>query len=80
MWERNSIAKSGHSGGNRALALGSTDTVELGDFPPDVFERPEPEMTYDEALKAFKRDLIGRALARSGGDYKEAAVFEGDDA
>ena len=34
-------------------------------------------MTYDEALKTFKRGLIGRALYSAGGDYKQAAALLG---
>ena len=61
----------------RALVLGSTNTVQLGDFPPELLEGPEPGTPYEEALRGFKRNLIARALARSEGDYKEAAALLG---
>ena len=61
----------------QAIVLGSSDTVRLSDFPPDVFERAKPEMIYDEALRACKRELVGRAVARAGTDYKKAAALLG---
>ena len=32
---------------------------------------------YEEALKAAKCEIIGRALAQGGGDYKQAAEILG---
>jgi two-component system response regulator HydG len=61
----------------RAVVLGSTDLVVPEDLPPELFEGDAAISTYDDAITACKRAIVGRALAISGGDYKETAAILG---
>ena len=64
----------------RAVVLGSTDMLVPEDLPAELFESGSGEMpsaNYQEVLNATKRDLLEKAFARSGGDYKQAAALLG---
>jgi DNA-binding NtrC family response regulator len=64
----------------RAVVLGSTDMVLPEDLPSDLFESGNndgPLPKYQEVLNATKRDLLEKAFARGGGDYKQAAAILG---
>ncbi len=68
----------------RAVGLGDTDTITVGDLPPrivsDEMVRAEKETsgTFKEAKRAwvdaFAKDYLARLLARHGGDVTAAAA------
>ena len=67
----------------RAVVLGSTDTILPEDLPDSVLDAA-PATTagtavapYHEAIKEAKRQLILRAVEQSGGSYTEAARLLG---
>lgn len=61
----------------RALVLGSSDTILPEDLPETLLERtPPPEMTeakYHAALKELKKRLILDAVEQTNGSYADAA-------
>jgi Nif-specific regulatory protein len=62
----------------RAVVLGSADVIEPGDLPEELHNtRPSRAMTYYDVLRDTKRRLLESALARTAGDYKEAATLLG---
>jgi len=65
----------------RALVLGSSDTVLPEDLPESLLDRtPSPEMTeakYHAALKELKKHLILDAVQQTRGGYAEAARILG---
>jgi transcriptional regulator with GAF, ATPase, and Fis domain len=65
----------------RALVLGSSDTVLPEDLPESVLERaPEPETTeatYHAGVRELKRQLIQNAVEQTRGNYVEAARILG---
>jgi len=61
----------------RAIVLGSSNRIQRCDLPEELFALPANEPTYEEALRACKRDIIRRSLARTNGDYRQAAVLLG---
>ncbi|HEX8069425.1 MAG TPA: sigma 54-interacting transcriptional regulator [Pyrinomonadaceae bacterium] len=68
----------------RAVVLGSTETVLPEDLPETVLEAAPAAPagaagapTYHEAVKEAKRQLILRAVERAGGSYTEAARLLG---
>jgi transcriptional regulator with GAF, ATPase, and Fis domain len=65
----------------RALVLGSSDTVLPEDLPESVLEQaPEPEMTeakYHSRVKELKKQLILDAVEQTRGNYVEAAGILG---
>jgi transcriptional regulator with PAS, ATPase and Fis domain len=58
----------------RAVVLGTSDTIDIQDLPRRMFEdsRQLPT-TYDEAVKDAKRHIVLKALAQAKGNYTEAA-------
>ncbi|MBI2151073.1 MAG: sigma-54-dependent Fis family transcriptional regulator, partial [Acidobacteria bacterium] len=64
----------------RAIVLGSTDLVLPEDLPAEIFETSgggDALPKYQEMLNDAKRDLLEKAFARAGGDYKQAAALLG---
>ena len=65
----------------RALVLGSSDTILPEDLPESLLERsPSPEMTeakYHSRVKELKRQLIVDAVEQTRGNYLEAAGILG---
>jgi transcriptional regulator with GAF, ATPase, and Fis domain len=65
----------------RALVLGSSDTVLPEDLPESVLEQePGPEMTeakYHSSVKELKKQLILDAVEQTRGNYVEAARILG---
>ena len=65
----------------RALVLGSSDTILPEDLPETLLERtPPPEMTeakYHASLKELKKRLILDAVEQTNGSYAEAARILG---
>jgi Nif-specific regulatory protein len=61
----------------RALVLGSTDTILPDDLPESVLEggpaTAASNAQYCSAVKDAKKELILRALQQSNGNYQEAA-------
>jgi len=60
----------------RAFALSSADTLGLSDLPPRLGVADQPPGERADVLPTLdhaERDLIQRALARSGGNKNEAA-------
>jgi transcriptional regulator with GAF, ATPase, and Fis domain len=65
----------------RALVLGSSDTVLAEDLPESLLEQaPEPEMSeakYHSSVKELKKRLILDAVEQTRGNYMEAAKILG---
>ena len=65
----------------RALVLGSSDTILPEDLPESLLERsPSPEMTearYHASVKELKKQLILDAVEQTHGNYVEAAGILG---
>jgi Nif-specific regulatory protein len=65
----------------RALVLGSSDTILPEDLPESLLERtPAPEMTeakYHAAVKELKKQLILDAVEQTQGSYADAARILG---
>jgi transcriptional regulator with GAF, ATPase, and Fis domain len=65
----------------RALVMGSSDTILLEDLPDALLEQePEGELDegkYQAAVKALKKRLILDAVEQTGGNYVEAAKLLG---
>lgn len=64
----------------RAIVLGSGDWVLPEDLPTELYESGgggSPMPKFHEVLNAAKRDLIEKAFAHAGGDYKKAAELLG---
>jgi Nif-specific regulatory protein len=61
----------------RAVVLGSSDTILLEDLPETIVEdrppSPADALDYHNALTMKKRELITDALKATGGNYTEAA-------
>ncbi len=61
----------------RALVLGSGDSIEAEDLPEPVVEAGPPVAgslaKYHGAIKDLKKQLVARAFQESGGNYIEAA-------
>jgi two-component system, NtrC family, response regulator HydG len=60
----------------RAMVLGSSDTIGIEDLPRRIFDKPDGAnlpATYDEAVKDAKRHIVLSALAQAKGNYTEAA-------
>ena len=61
----------------RALVLGSTDSILPDDLPETVLEAgspgPSTNDSYHGSIKEAKKELILRALQQAGGNYVEAA-------
>ena len=53
----------------RVVVLSETETVEVWQLPPAVrsgYEEPQPELTYEEEVRRFKRRLLVRTLRECG--------------
>jgi Nif-specific regulatory protein len=65
----------------RALVLGTADTILLEDLPEDILEAATPAQIpasgFIGAVKDNKRQLIVQALQRANGNYIEAAKILG---
>ena len=65
----------------RAVVLGTTDTILVEDLPEALLEAEppagSPPVKYHEAVKEAKRQLVANALEQAGGDYGEAARLLG---
>ena len=64
----------------RALVLGSSDTILPEDLPESLLERTPPEMTeakYHAAVKDLKKQLILDAVEQTRGSYADAARILG---
>jgi transcriptional regulator with GAF, ATPase, and Fis domain len=64
----------------RALVLGSTDTIGVDDLPrrvADLADDGQPPAKYYDAIKDAKRQIILNALAQTKGNYTEAARLLG---
>ena len=64
----------------RALVLGSSDTILPEDLPESLLERTPPEMTeakYHAAVKELKKQLILDAVEQTRGSYADAARILG---
>jgi len=59
------------------MVLGSSPTLQLDDFPVELSTAARLPTKYEEALRAAKREIVGRALAQTGDDYRQAAEFLG---
>jgi len=60
----------------RAIVLGSSDTIGIEDLPRRIFDKPDSAnlpATYDDAVKDAKRHIVLSALAQAKGNYTEAA-------
>jgi two-component system response regulator AtoC len=66
----------------RAIALAEGDTIQLNDLPPYLFEKadthpglfiPQPELSIKQVSEQVERELIRRALERTGGNRTKAA-------
>ncbi len=65
----------------RALVMGSADTVRLEDLPESLLEQESPaemhEGKYHASVKELKKQLILDAVEQTGGNYVEAAGILG---
>jgi Nif-specific regulatory protein len=64
----------------RAVVLGSTDTIGVDDLPrrvADLADDGQPPAKYYDAVKDAKRQIVLNALAQSKGNYTEAAKLLG---
>jgi DNA-binding NtrC family response regulator len=64
----------------RAIVLGSSDTVLPEDLPEELLQAGGISTalpSYQEGIANTKRELITKAFARAGGDYKKAAEILG---
>jgi Nif-specific regulatory protein len=64
----------------RAVVLGSTDTIGVDDLPrrvADLADDGRPPAKYYDAVKDAKRQIVLNALAQSKGNYTEAAKLLG---
>jgi DNA-binding NtrC family response regulator len=65
----------------RALVMGSSDTVLLEDLPESLLEQETPaemnEGKYQAGVKGFKKQMIVDALEQTRGNYVEAAGILG---
>lgn len=65
----------------RALVMGSSDTVLLDDLPESLLEQETPadmhEGKYQAGVKGFKKQLIVDALEQTRGNYVDAAGILG---
>jgi len=65
----------------RALVMGSSDTVLLEDLPESLLEQNSPEEMhegkYHASVKELKKRLIFDAVEQTGGNYVEAAAIMG---
>lgn len=61
----------------RAIVLGSTETIQLEDLPSEIFENSsnDDNSSFDlsQQLKASKRKIILNAIKEADGNYSEAA-------
>ena len=66
----------------RAILLATGDVLEISDFLPSTFKPktseayftlPEEVLSIKAASRVIERDLIGRALAKAGGNKTKAA-------
>jgi DNA-binding NtrC family response regulator len=59
----------------RALVLGSADTILPEDLPESLLETnaEEPASTFHDRVNEAKRRIIATAIDQSGGRYTEAA-------
>jgi Nif-specific regulatory protein len=61
----------------RAVVLGLTDQVQVEDLPEELLESVQPvsgvSMTYHEAVKEAKKQIILKALEQAGRNYAKAA-------
>ncbi len=65
----------------RAVVLGTGETVMAEDLPETLLEKAEPGASpvgqFHEVLAATKRELINKALQQNHGNYTRAAKFLG---
>lgn len=64
----------------RAIVLGSSDSINLEDLPESLLESDDTgslKIGYYEALRETKKQLITRMLEQTGGNYTEAAQLLG---
>jgi Nif-specific regulatory protein len=64
----------------RAVVLGSTDTIGVEDLPrrvADLADDGQPPAKYYDAVKEAKRQIVLNALAQTKGNYTEAAKLLG---
>ena len=65
----------------RAIVLGSTPHIVPEDLPETLLEKEAPPgiapVKYYESIKEYKKQLVVRAVAQAGGNYKEAAELLG---
>ncbi len=57
-----------------AIAMGSSDFIELQDLPSKVFERTY-DLTMNEAIDELKREYVTGALTAANGSWKKAAAM-----
>ncbi|MDQ3180943.1 MAG: sigma 54-interacting transcriptional regulator [Acidobacteriota bacterium] len=61
----------------RAIVLGSGDTIQLDDLPYEIIENRKPEhispLDFHQQIKAAKRTIVLSAIKEAGGNYSEAA-------
>jgi two-component system response regulator HydG len=62
----------------RAVALGTSEYIQLEDLPESLLERRDiptqsGELSYEDSLIKFKKSLILEALKETKGNYSEAA-------
>ena len=64
----------------RAVVLGSTDTILAEDLPENIIESFHPDeepVTFHDAVTEAKKKIIRSALDRTQGSYPEAAKLLG---
>jgi Nif-specific regulatory protein len=57
----------------RAILLGSTDTILPDDLPDSILSQAEAPASFHEAVNEYKKKLIQRALEANENDYQRAA-------
>jgi transcriptional regulator of acetoin/glycerol metabolism len=73
-----SAATDGSFDVERAVALGTSDWIELEDLPEPLLERRSASTqpgnsSYQDALLKFKKDQVLKAFEGTKGNYNEAA-------
>lgn len=61
----------------RAVVMGSTELIEVGDLPKTIMESKATAKDYRETITEAKRELITKTLQQTGGNYTEAAKLLG---
>jgi transcriptional regulator with PAS, ATPase and Fis domain len=65
----------------RALVLGSSDSILSEDLPAEIFEsaseEPSSSSNFQSVVKEQKKQVVQKAMQQSGGNYIEAAKVLG---